>query len=136
MNIPVKETRYSAQREAIYNFLKGRDDHPTADIIYEKLRKSMPNISKGTVYRNLNMLVETGKIMRLCIKDSPDRFDGRLSVHHHFVCEKCGKVSDVFLAQSVGLDEIIEQNVDASIDSYNIILYGTCSECKMQKKLI
>ena len=81
--------KYSRQRESIKVCLQGRKDHPTADMLYTDVRKEFPNISLGTVYRNLSLLSELGEIKRLTTGDGPDRFDGDTSTHHHFICRKC-----------------------------------------------
>ena len=75
--------KYSRQRESIKVCLQGRKDHPTADMLYTDVRKEFPNISLGTVYRNLSLLSELGEIKRLTTGDGPDRFDGDTSTHHH-----------------------------------------------------
>ena len=89
--------KYSKQREAIRDFLAHSEEHPTADMVYMNLRESFPNISLGTVYRNLSLLSETGQILKLNMRDSADRFDGRITPHDHFVCERCHCVEDNFL---------------------------------------
>ena len=87
--------KYSRQRESIKVCLQGRKDHPTADMLYTDVRKEFPNISLGTVYRNLSLLSELGEIKRLTTGDGPDRFDGDTSTHHHFICRKCHCVTDL-----------------------------------------
>jgi len=88
-------TRMTKQRKAILKILENTDIHPTADWIYEQVKKEIPNISLGTVYRNLNVLSEMGKIMTLDYGSSYSRFDGNPRNHYHFKCEKCEKVFDV-----------------------------------------
>ena len=70
--------RYSKQRESIKNYLCGREDHPTADMIYTSIREEYPNISLGTIYRNLSLLVEIGEIQKITT-DGADRFDARVT---------------------------------------------------------
>ena len=79
----------SRQRDAIVAFLKTRKDHPTADTVYKEIRNSIPNISLGTVYRNLSLLSERGEIMRLVCDGKVDRFDADVSPHCHFICKSC-----------------------------------------------
>ena len=86
--------RYSKQRESIKNYLCGREDHPTADMIYTSIREEYPNISLGTIYRNLSLLVEIGEIQKITT-DGADRFDARVTPHNHFVCRRCGRVMDL-----------------------------------------
>ena len=82
--------KHSKQRDAIMEYLKSSHEHPTADTVYAALRKDHPNISLGTVYRNLALLSELGEINKLSTGNGPDRFDGDVHPHYHFVCKKCG----------------------------------------------
>ncbi len=84
--------KYSRQREAVKEFLASRIDHPTADTVYTNLREKFPNISLGTVYRNLSLLADMGEIIKITTGDGADRFDGRITPHNHFICRKCHKV--------------------------------------------
>ena len=77
--------KYSRQREAIKDFLMTRKDHPTADVVYSNVRTEFPNISLGTVYRNLTLLADLGEIARLRVGDGVDHFDADTSPHYHFV---------------------------------------------------
>ena len=77
--------KYSRQREAIKSFLMTRKDHPTADVVYHSLRADFPNISLGTVYRNLTLLADLGEIARLRLGDGVDHFDADTSRHYHFI---------------------------------------------------
>ena len=86
--------KYSRQREAIKDFLMTRNDHPTADVVYSNVRTEFPNISLGTVYRNLTLLADLGEIARLRVGDGVDHFDADTSPHYHFVCSDCGSVID------------------------------------------
>ena len=81
--------KYSKQREAIKEFLCTRKDHPTADNVYMEVRKEFPNISLGTVYRNLTLLAELGEIARINVGDGTDHFDPNTSLHYHFICKGC-----------------------------------------------
>ena len=87
--------KYSRQREAIKNYLEGRKDHPTADMVYTAIREVYPNISLGTVYRNLTLLAKQGEISKISCGENSDRFDIRTDPHYHFICEKCGRVEDL-----------------------------------------
>mgnify|MGYP000341966070 CR=1 FL=1 len=87
--------KYSRQREAIVQYLTGRTDHPSAESVYQALRQTHPNISLGTVYRNLNLLTDIGEAVKISTPDGGDRFDGRLEPHNHFLCTKCGRLLDL-----------------------------------------
>ncbi len=87
--------RYSRQRELILKTLQSDFTHPTADEIYAKVRVSAPDISLGTVYRNLNQLVDSGAIIRVTSTTGCDRFDAPKKPHYHIRCKKCGRVWDI-----------------------------------------
>ena len=100
----MKTLKYSRQRESIKACLMGRKDHPTADALYTSIREQFPNISLGTVYRNLNLLVELGEIRKLSCGDGTDHFDYDTSPHYHYVCKKCGKIVDLAMETDTGLE--------------------------------
>ena len=84
----MRTLKYSRQRESIKEFLAGRKDHPTADVIYENIRLQYPNISLGTVYRNLSLLSSIGEITKVSTGDGADHYDGNVHPHNHFICNK------------------------------------------------
>ena len=121
----------SQQREAILDFLKGRTDHPTADAVYNGIRQENPKISLGTVYRNLALLTSMGEIQCIAAGDGREHFDGNITPHDHFRCEKCARVIDLF---SPALDiEPVSQYPDfkGRIKGRQTIYYGLCPECLM-----
>ena len=83
--------KYSKQREALLTLLRSTRSHPSADWLYENLRKEFPNISLGTVYRNLAQLAENGDILKISTSANKEHFDGFVHRHFHFVCNKCDK---------------------------------------------
>ena len=87
--------KYSRQRESIKEFLMTRKDHPTADVVYENVKKIYPNISLGTVYRNLSLLSDLGEIQKLSSFGGADHFDGCVIPHCHFMCTECKRVLDL-----------------------------------------
>ena len=121
---------YSKQREAIYNFLAGRKDHPTADVVYDNIRKDMSNISLGTVYRNLKVLCEVGRIRKVDCGDGLDHYDANLGVHQHFVCEKCGSIGDIFLGELEELKACAAKACEGEIISTEVVFRGICPKCK------
>ncbi len=121
--------RYSHQRQAILDNVRARCDHPSADMIYEDLRKTYPNISLGTVYRNLTQLAENGDILR--ISDcGRDRFDKTLDPHVHFICDKCDKVEDVFLKMFESELSDIKTRLDCTINNVTVSVHGSCAKCR------
>ena len=125
--------KQSRQGEAIKKQLMQRNDHPTADMVYTDIRKEYPNISLGTVYRNLALLSELGEIKRLVTGDGPDRFDADTSPHNHFICRKCHAVLDMDMEDISEIKERAEQNFHGVIESYSVNFYGICEHCHQTK---
>ena len=125
----MKTLKYSRQRESIKACLMARNDHPTADALYTSIREEYPNISLGTVYRNLNLLVELGEIQKLTCGDGADHFDADTSPHYHFVCKKCGRVCDLPLAPMEHINHLAQEHAECLVDSHKIYFYGTCKKC-------
>ena len=126
--------KYSRQREAIKNFLMSRKDHPTAEVVYEHVLKAFPNISLGTVYRNLNLLVELGEIRKLSCGDGTDHFDYDTSPHYHYVCRPCGRVMDIPMEATKELETAAKEFVLGTIDDHTVFFYGICDECLKGEK--
>lgn len=126
--------RYSRQREAIKENLAGRKDHPTAEMVYESIRQMYPNISLGTVYRNLSLLAELGEIRKLDGMGGSDHFDGRTDFHTHFMCESCGQVIDLENDQEfTQFIHTTEQKFPGKILGCSTRFFGIC-ECCMKKQ--
>ena len=122
--------RESKQREAILNVLQHTDSHPTADWIYDEVRKMIPNISKGTVYRNLKILREDGEISELNLSGTVSRYEGNQEHHHHFRCEKCGRVFDLEEPINRELDERIAKNTGFKVKYHQLEFRGICKDCQ------
>ena len=129
----MKILKYSRQRESIKSCLSGRTDHPTADMIYTDIKEEFPNISLGTVYRNLTLLAELGEIARINVGDGTDHFDPNTSLHYHFICKGCGCVQDLDIDNIVSINEMASQSFDGEISGSVTYFYGLCGKCrKMQ----
>lgn len=128
--------KYSRQRESIIECLRSRNDHPTADMIYMAVRETYPKISLGTVYRNLSLLVEQGKISRLSCGEGWDRYDAITSPHYHFHCTKCGKVSDLELSPMDHIDVLAGHGFDGRIEGHFAYFYGVCEQCLKENENI
>lgn len=126
--------KYSRQRESIHQFLKTRKDHPTADTVYMHIREEYPNISLGTVYRNLSLLTQLGEIQKITAGDGADRFDGNPKPHYHFICTECQCVLDMELDEMNNINEIAARNFDGSIAGHLLNFYGICGNCKKVEK--
>ncbi len=119
----------SRQREAIKEFLMTREDHPTADTVYQQLRKTYPNISLGTVYRNLALLADIGEIQRISTGDSSEHYDGKLQPHYHVICTKCGRITDIDLAYDTSIEATATRFYSGKIQSHITNFYGVCEDC-------
>ena len=120
--------RYSRQRELILRQVQSRCDHPTADEIYKAAQKECPGLSLGTVYRNLNNLVQEGDILRVTVPGGADRFDHNTYPHGHLCCRGCGRVLDVPVDAAM-LESVWSQYKGAQVDAYALTLYGFCADC-------
>ena len=122
--------RRTEQREVILRVLRTTNSHPTVDRIYDEVRKEIPHISLGTVYRNLKLLQEGGKILEIDLSGAFSRFDGNPENHYHFRCEKCGRVFDVDEPVSKELDERVARKMDFAVLYHRIEFRGLCKECQ------
>ena len=121
--------KYSRQREAIVQYLTGRTDHPSAESVYQALRQTHPNISLGTVYRNLSLLSDLGEIQKITVNEGPDRFDGNSAPHYHFSCRGCGCVMDLDLPQQDNLNKLATEKFPGIIEKHTVQFYGLCPDC-------
>ena len=123
-----KVIKYSRQREAIWDYIKNRKDHPTADTVYTYVKKVYPNISLATVYRNLMLLNDMGKLRTVFVGDGMVHFAPDTSDHDHFLCTKCGKVTDIYFD---GKEETVRKPLDfeGKIERSFTIYKGICEQC-------
>ena len=126
--------KYSRQRESIKKFLMTRTDHPTAETIYENLRKEYPKISLGTIYRNLSLLTDIGEIQTISTGVGPDRFDGNAKPHYHFICTHCGQVIDLKMQGLEHINLLAQHEFPGIIEGHSVFFYGSCEECMRQEK--
>ena len=118
--------RQSRKRDAIQALLLASYDHPSAEEIYRRLKPDYPDLSLGTVYRNLTLFKEEGKAMCVANVAGQERFDGRTHPHAHYVCERCGRVDDVPLAFP---EELLSGEMPGSVNSWALTFYGVCRDC-------
>ncbi len=121
--------KYSRQRESIKEYLNSTLEHPTADTVYLHVKQEYPNISLGTVYRNLNLLADIGEVNKITTPHGGDRFDGHTHPHYHFCCTACGCVIDLDLKELESVNKEVEKNFDGIIEGHTMMFYGTCSDC-------
>ena len=118
--------RYSYQRNTIQELVLTTKCHPTADWVYSEVKKIIPNISLGTVYRNLNQLSDSGMIKT--IQDgSVTRYDGNKSPHHHLKCKECGEITDINL-KDLDLKKKVKLNFDFELSDIEITITGKCNK--------
>ncbi len=119
----------SRQRDAILTYLNTRTDHPTADMVFTALQKTMPNISLGTVYRNLSQLADQGTILRISCNGTADHFDAMTQPHLHFFCNCCGCVQDLSGSLPFEPSSMVFPEFKGQISGFSIMYYGTCEAC-------
>jgi Fur family peroxide stress response transcriptional regulator len=130
MEVCMAANKYSRQREAIKEYLSETKEHPTADTVYMNIRDTYPNISLGTVYRNLNLLAEQGEILRINCQDGCDRYDGNPKLHYHFLCKDCGRVLDIEMESIEHINVIAGAGFNGIVEGNVTYFYGQCPECK------
>lgn len=121
--------RNTRQRQLVLDAVRARCDHPTAEDIYQDVRAIDGKVSRGTVYRNLNLLTETGTITTVKAPGTT-RFDWRCDGHGHAVCRRCGAVADIRLPYDAELDERAGAESGFSVDSHSLVFEGTCPACR------
>ena len=118
------------QRKLVLDIVQNSYDHLTAEEVFFLAKQEMPNIALGTVYRNLNILVDEGMLRRLSIAGQPDRFDNTDIEHEHLVCKCCGKLKD-FLIE--GVRELLAKSTGVDIQNYELNAYYICEDCCNQE---
>lgn len=126
--------RQTVQRSLVLKAVNKLQCHATADEIYEEIVKEHPNVSRATVYRNLNLLSETGHIRKIEIPGGADCFDHLCHDHCHVKCEKCGRIFDVDMEYVTGLEKNIRNDRGFSFTGYDIIFRGICPNCQKSPK--
>ena len=126
--------RETKQREAVLRVLRNTSSHPTADWIYEEVKKEIPNISKGTVYRNLQVLQENGAVSELNLNGTISRFEVKQESHYHFRCDKCGRVFDVGEPVDKDLDQKVASRTGFKISHHQLEFRGLCHDCQYKQK--
>lgn len=112
------------QKSLILDVVSSSRSHPSAYEVYESCKTSIPNISLGTVYRNLNTLVEKGKIKALHMSDNTIRYDRMNDEHHHFICNRCNKIYDIH--HKIDLEDLPDGH---KVMDYELTIRGICKKC-------
>ena len=126
--IVTKKIRHSSGRDKIYTYLCSTKEHPSANMIYKDMKPVIPKLSLGTVYTNLKLFEEQGKVIRVVNVNGVERYDADTSEHIHFVCDKCGAVIDVMDTNIKAIKRACHTG-KAKIKSIKIVLHGICEGC-------
>lgn len=125
-----RAVRYSEKREAILRLLQSTQSHPTADWIYQSLKPTHPDLSLGTVYRNLAFFQEQGTVRSVAVVGGQERYDADMSPHSHFICDRCGAVLDL---PEIPVDRELDRQVSEGrclrVSHHDLVFHGTCSCC-------
>jgi Fur family peroxide stress response transcriptional regulator len=125
----------SGKRDAILQAIQSTETHPGAQWVYDRLKPRIPGLSLGTVYRNIGIFREEGRVISVGVIAGEERFDGRAEPHPHFVCEKCGAVLDVAGEMQPELIANLSIKVPGcTIDNRKMLLYGLCKDCSGERK--
>ncbi|CEM61644.1 transcriptional repressor [Treponema phagedenis] len=132
----MKIYKHSKQRQALLSLLRFSKNHPTAAWLYDELRRKIPDISQGTVYRNLNVLVEQKLVRVINSGSKAARFDADMSPHYHVICTCCGKVQDITLPPDMQKNAQAEAISGYKIENHNLDFFGICPDCQESQEKI
>ena len=126
--------RNTIQRQLVIAAVRFLANHPTAEEVYDRITMEYPDISKGTVYRNLNSLVESGLLGKVSVPSGADRFDHILSKHYHIKCTHCGNFMNVEdIDYFYDLDQKVGAVTSYKMEHHDIVFSGLCPECQKLK---
>ena len=125
--------RKTKHRQKILELLVNTKIHPTAEWIYQKLKKRLKNLKLHTVHRNLRVLKEKGEIWELNFGTGISRFDAIAHSHYHFICNSCQNIYDLKILPIKELDDKIMQITGFRVLSHRLIFFGLCDKCKLKK---
>ncbi len=126
--------RLTTQRQIILEELGKVTSHPTANEVYDMVRKRLPRIGLGTVYRNLELMADSGIILKLEVGGTQKRFDATVAPHYHVRCTSCGKVDDIAIEVQSKINQLAENASNYLILGHHIEFSGVCPVCSEQKK--
>ena len=129
----MKQQRNTRQRQMVLDAVRSRRDHPTAEQIFQSVRSVDAHVSRGTVYRNLNLLCENQEIFRVVMSDC-DRFDLRTDPHYHLRCVACGRVQDVDSPYDKAYDEALARKTGYQILRHRLVVEGVCPDCRRTER--
>ena len=127
----ISERRQSKKRDAILELIRSSKTHPTAQWVYERLKGQFPDLSLGTVYRNIKVLTGEGALTSLGVVHGEERFDGIPALHSHAICTRCGQIVDLDETISSRLSAPLPNEINGfAIDLRKTVFYGLCGGCK------
>jgi len=121
--------KFSRKREAVLEKIRETTSHPTAEWIYEEVKKEIPDLSLGTVYRNLAVFKDEGLIISVGVVEGQERFDANTKEHTHFVCLGCGDVLDIDADIAPAFNQAVEELNGLDIMYRQLTFYGKCEKC-------
>ncbi len=121
--------KHSKKREAILGALCAAKDHPSAEMLYSRLKPQYPDLSLGTIYRNLAVFLGDGDIISVGTVAGQERYDADTSPHAHFICRRCGRVLDVELPALEDMDGAVERATGGRVAGHSLSFRGECAEC-------
>lgn len=124
--------RLTSQRALILKYLRSVKTHPTAKKIYQDIKKDLPQISFGTIYRNLNILKEQNLIEEIPLEEGASRFDGNEEKHFHFICDNCGAIFDLRERHSEKIKKYYTGKIPGKITKMSVNFFGVCKKCKQK----
>ena len=121
--------RATRQLATVYRALQGDHSHPSADEVYQRVRRTLPRISLGTVYRNLQRLVAEGKIRMFLLGERVARYDPMVAEHDHFICQQCGRIEDILLERNRQVNLAPLVNKGFTVTAHSLAIHGLCQKC-------
>ncbi len=131
-----RKQNYSKKREAILSAIRGTTCHPTAEWVYQTLKPNYPDLSLGTVYRNIAQFKQDGMIISVGVVNGQERYDGNVNPHTHFVCSGCGSVIDIpgdFIGREANAE--VARRYHLHVESSEVMFHGVCDRCMQGRKI-
>ncbi len=127
--------RNTIQKRLVLEAVAALLNHPTADDVYQRIAMNHPNVSRGTVYRNLNALVQCNTLLKISMPDAADRYDIDTHLHYHLKCKNCGEFLDIELPEMAEMLSKIEDKSGFLIDRFDLVFKGICADCR-EKQIV
>jgi Fe2+ or Zn2+ uptake regulation protein len=126
-----RKLRSSSQRNLVHQVVESAHDHPTAQAVFERARKRLPSISLGTVYRNLQLLVEQNLLLERKVDNRPARYEANRYRHYHVCCLRCGALEDLSVPYQEMLDRRVQKIVRYKLQEHRLEFFGICPRCQV-----